>query len=249
MPHLCSPQIKLILQFIYYSFIHRYFFGIPQKIAEHDVQSSLLFPPHAPAHGHTGLTRLKYCEDKKLAVLFFFVYYFLKFCLRENLLTLDQANALNKKLFEHYFRKSIMYFTNNDEPDCNSVSKDEVIDVITAMLKGKYDSIPNQRPENGTPCKINTRNSEECIVFRKDKFLNEFADWLEKSYPEEAANIDLVRKYISQTDDSHNIIRKAMYEKNLLHTTSGKNYYKLSNVSYVAFLSDKVLKNDLCLEI
>ena len=66
-----------------------------------------------------------------------------------------------------------MYFTNNDEPDCNSVSKDEVIDVITAMLKGKYDSIPNQRPENGTPCKINTRNSEECIVFRKDKFLNE----------------------------------------------------------------------------
>lgn len=190
-----------------------------------------------------------YCENEKLAVLFFFVYYFLKFCLRENLLTLAHANALNKKLFEHYFRKSIMYFTNNDEPDCNPVSKDEVIDVIIAMLKDKYDSIPNQRPENGTPCKINTRNSKECIVFRKDKFLNEFADWLEKGYPEEAANIDLVRKYISQTDDSHNIIRKAMYEKNLLYTTSGKNYYKLSNVSYVAFLSDKVLKNDLCLEI
>ena len=190
-----------------------------------------------------------YCEDKKLAVLFFFVYYFLKFCLRENLLTLAHANALNKKLFEHYFRTNIMYFTNNDEPDCNHVSEDDVIDVIIAMLKDKYDSIPNQRPENGTPCKINTRNSEECIVFRKDKFLNEFADWLEKGYPEEAANIDLVRKYISQTDDSHNIIRKAMYEKNLLYTTSGKNYYKLSNVSYVAFLSDKVLKNDLCLEI
>lgn len=83
----------------------------------------------------------------------------------------------------------------------------------------------------------------------KDKFLKKFADWLEKGYPEEAANIGLVRKYISQTDDSHNIIRKAMYEKNSLHTTSGKNYYKLSNVSYVAFLSDKVLKNDLCLEI
>ena len=71
-------------------------------------------------------------------------------------------------------------------------------------------------------------------------FLNEFAGWLERDFPEETPSIELIKRYGSHSEEANSNIRQFLNEKELLGVTSGKDYYKRDNFYYVAFRSDKV---------
>lgn len=139
--------------------------------------------------------RTTYCEGKKgkrLAKLLFFVYSFLEFCLQKNLLTSEQANELNKKLFEFYFKDKIMWFENKSEENDDIPSEEVVADAIIKLLKDKYKLIPHHHPKDGTPCIFDANGSHMRLLFPSKNFLTDFAEWVKQNFPEEAPTIGLI---------------------------------------------------------
>ena len=190
----------------------------------------------------TASERTPYRENKKLAKMFFYVYTFLEFCINERLISPDDANKLNKKLFNSYFKNDIMLFECENEPENEPISVETAAEAILEILRKKRDTIPATTPSEITPCIHNLQKRGECILFQRNCFLEEFLKWHEGSFPDETSDSEVIRQYAAQTNDADKKINDFFISKQMLALTPGQTAYKYHNKRYTAFLVSEILK-------
>ena len=174
--------------------------------------------------------------------MFFYVYTFLEFCINERLISPDDANKLNKKLFNSYFKNDIMLFECENEPENEPISVETAAEAILEIVRKKRDTIPASPPSEITPCIYNLQKYGECILFQRKNFLEKFIEWYEDSFPNEVSDSEVIRQYAAQTNDADKKINDFFIGKQMLALIPKQKAYKYHNERYTAFLISEILK-------